>query len=1221
MSLLIETLETRDLTPLARLFKENPAVDLDERLDGSGRTALGIAIESDDLGLASFLLRKGAKADRFICQGNPALHFAALNGRTQMVDTLLKSGKFDVNQRNAGGSTPLHLAVYKGHVKTVAKLLEHSNIKINEPDNQGNTPFQVGIEVGNARCIAELLKSKQVDEVQLAACAFTPLHWAILNRSSAEKIEELLLQGVDVNAPDRYGHTPLHLAAEMGDAEVLAALLKSAEIEVNKLSNDKKTALYLAAKYGHAQAVTMLIASAGIQSEEAKGSCLAALEVAAIHEHAAVIAELINSAKVDTYLPSQNAMKIINSAISEDKVKVVTELVKSEWIDFNGFSGPLLEFVLDNIFQKGSGQMIVEVVRSNKLGNEHLESFRFTSLHVAAITGDVKRIHELLTSDGIDPNQLDGSSHGYAALHWAARNGHVEAVEELLKHSMLEVNILSTQYFTPMNLAISKGHLKVVMALLEDDRINANKPDGWGNPVLHQATLNNDLEIVTELLKSSKVDADLANEHGYTALHLAAYHGHVKVVAKLLSSGKVSVNKRNALGETVLHLAIENDGNNSVQVVTTLLSNEDIDVNVKDKEENTILHVAARFGCSEAIDVLLRNERVGINTVNVQGNTALHCAAENDRVKAIIVLLEKGIEPSRKNKQGKTALQLALSTGKDEAASTLLKRSAVIIIDQVVDEEGNTLLHLAAAGGCVKTAKELLQREGFKDRINQANSNGDTPLHCAAENGRVQMIEVLLQKGADFDKVNNDAKTAVDVACDKRAYTTVIALLEAGVQVKTWNVSFLIDYFATFRSADKVKGCTIFQRSKDLLSLEENLRVLSGLMQEKRMRRLNNFRPEFTVSRDRLLADAFHHVKSSWDGFFKSHCFRVAFEGEDGVDAGGLTEEFISQLALELESLSGQRLDVHQSCQYGVETRFFKHNTDKKCYDINWQVKPEDLIVTLRMILLVRMYDYNVPFQLCDQSLGLLFGKGLEFLSDNDLHLILGSTIFFDPDTYDQPKNFPPGIPSIGFDESQFVEQGLDDAEMTSEEKPGKFTETFSAEFRRRIDQVRTKFMQDIHEYFWDVFPINEILDRPEKWKQVLFTSDSGMVVVDPKKFAELFECINHLGAHELTVTGICKSTSHFECFKEIVEQLVEKDQGMAVKILKFVTGANMFPVTGLANMQKLKVYVKGIGAKRWLEAHTCFRTIDVPIVDTDQELKKALLNSLAYGNEGFFIG
>lgn len=164
-----------------------------------------------------------------------ALHRAAMSGHKDIAKLLIDAGaRLDAK---SGGSTPLHYAVEYGHEDVVRLLLDHgADVSVKDKWGQGRTPLMKAIRS----------KDKEIVELLQAKVAETSIHGAA-SLGVLAKVKAFLESGVDVNAKDNQGMTPLHLAAQGGHKEVMELLI-SKGADVNAKNSEGKTPEDIAAE-------------------------------------------------------------------------------------------------------------------------------------------------------------------------------------------------------------------------------------------------------------------------------------------------------------------------------------------------------------------------------------------------------------------------------------------------------------------------------------------------------------------------------------------------------------------------------------------------------------------------------------------------------------------------------------------------------------------------------------------------------------------------------------------------------------------------------------------------------------------------------------------------------------------------------------------------------------------------------------------------------------
>jgi pectate lyase len=223
------------------------------REDGSGRVPLDYAmdgaLQGKDLSIMKLLLVGGANPNLVRAGGVPLLSYAITRGRADVAELLLAHGA-DVDVKSRTGQRPLHLACQLGN-KELVQLLIDKGADVNAKDNRGQTPWdmaQRSAQRTGQNEILELLKSKiRVSSIHIAA-----------QLGDLERVKAFLEEGIDVNAKDENGDTPLHIAAEQ-DYNDIASLLIDQGGNVNARNQKNYTPLYNAISNSNKDLVGLLI--------------------------------------------------------------------------------------------------------------------------------------------------------------------------------------------------------------------------------------------------------------------------------------------------------------------------------------------------------------------------------------------------------------------------------------------------------------------------------------------------------------------------------------------------------------------------------------------------------------------------------------------------------------------------------------------------------------------------------------------------------------------------------------------------------------------------------------------------------------------------------------------------------------------------------------------------------------------------------------------------
>lgn len=302
------------------LLLENGA-DVNSRTDVARWTSLHFACLNAHLGVVRMLCEHGADIDALEGMNRTPLHLAAMSGDVSVVSELVRRGA-DTSLQDWDGNTPLHHAVTAGKGGMLQQLVRVASTDLDLDNALGRTPFQTAMDLGRPK-IAKLLvvesgkerpgsASEGLDNAVKALLAEVPepkrearraeverylkagewpLHIAAREGSVGAAQRILVADASELTARDRYGYLPIHLAADMGHAELVASFMDHGVPVGDQANAANWSPLHFAASRGHVDVVEALL-GAGADAEARDGNGRTALDVASHNRKSDVVALL-----------------------------------------------------------------------------------------------------------------------------------------------------------------------------------------------------------------------------------------------------------------------------------------------------------------------------------------------------------------------------------------------------------------------------------------------------------------------------------------------------------------------------------------------------------------------------------------------------------------------------------------------------------------------------------------------------------------------------------------------------------------------------------------------------------------------------------------------------------------------------------------------------------------------------------------------------------------
>ncbi|KAJ8688159.1 hypothetical protein QAD02_023954, partial [Eretmocerus hayati] len=392
------------------------------------------------------------------------LHVAALNPDARMLEYLLETGIFDVEQRDELGFTVFHQAVACNNLAQVSLLLSSYRVNFNCLNERGESPLYTAVKRGFAACV-ELLLSHGVDVNEGGPDRRHLPFQVVLECDDSTWLKMFLERGVDL--ADCGIHLPLHVAVVNPDVRVLQHLVNSGCFDLETKDDNGYTALHQA-----------------------------------VHNNLTAAVELLLDSGADPNTYNKIGQPVLHSAASKGHFDIVELLLEQgARADFGGPDGRYLPF--EATLKYGTLEA-VKLFLNQGINLDDCGGVNFP-LHLAASNPKSEVLSFLLSSGAFCSNWDDGKDklrddEGNSGLQIAVRHDHHDNLRLLLDWGE-DVENKNEVGDTPLHEAIRNRCVDCVTTLLHK-RADVRAKNSQGISILKEAFKTNESEMIETVIKA-----------------------------------------------------------------------------------------------------------------------------------------------------------------------------------------------------------------------------------------------------------------------------------------------------------------------------------------------------------------------------------------------------------------------------------------------------------------------------------------------------------------------------------------------------------------------------------------------------------------------------------------------------------------------------------------------------------------------------------------------
>jgi len=613
--------------------------------------------------------------------GNTLLHYvAAKETREKKLHILLKRQEINVNAQNGYGYTPLHSAVMGIALTALKALIKMPGIDVNLTDKEGRSAIHLAIPQADLGILELLLTISGMDINLQDVKNNSYLHVAVKKRPLL--VGRLLnMPGIDVNAKDGYGRTPLFDAVLFKKKELVKLLLIAENIDADSKDNERRSPLMIAILEGDVEIVRhfLELALEKIDINYNYDGVGTYLHMAVAAGHLEIVKLLLGVPNIDVNLQDSDGLEPLSLAFKKNKIEIAGLLLRRANCIISDSAYLMIK---PHVFWLKTPEIVSKINWNHRSSVDGSTPFMWLCQDVSPLTPLGSGTRDIVLEYTIRHNSIkkamnmggntrEKDNQNRTALFFACFFSNVGAMSAFLERNDYEANFADTFENLPWKrreILLKKMEEMKTAAFLSNVKTKLDAVIKAQQPTLVLTELFA-LEDLAEFERRVKAFGDINQKifaAEYTLLSYACYKNvAVEKVQILLKMPGINVNYKDKSGYTALALAFSETSWKTIKLLLSIPGIDcsditsqigvpgfgSIDWNYRSKTDgSTPLMWICKIQCKTEQEEenkvhlaisLIRNAAVDITHRDNQGRTALFYACESNSVGMIRLFISR----------------------------------------------------------------------------------------------------------------------------------------------------------------------------------------------------------------------------------------------------------------------------------------------------------------------------------------------------------------------------------------------------------------------------------------------------------------------------------------------------------------------------------------------------------------------------------------------------